>query len=104
MDGDAWNHAVWDLVDCIPKGYVATYGQLARILGYPRRARHVGRALRLSPEERALPWHRVINARGGISHEPQSFGYIEQSQLLREEGILVNDKGLIDLKRFQWRP
>lgn len=95
-------HAV---VDSIPRGSVATYGQVAREAGLPRHARLVGRALGNLPQGTELPWHRVVNARGEISTRTCDSGG-ERTQLarLKREGVEPNERGRIDLARFGWRP
>ncbi len=101
--GSEWNQMVWDLVSQIPRGHVVTYGQVAAMLGFPRRSRHVGFALNQTPDGLELPWHRVINSRGSISFSPLSHQFLMQKTLLEAEGVeLVN--GRVDLKRFGWRP
>ena len=83
----------------IPRGKVATYGQIAAIVSHRGAARTVGWALHGLTEGTDVPWHRVINARGQISLDPGT----RQSDLLREEGVRVNAQGRIDLKEFQWQ-
>lgn len=91
---------ILDAVADIPHGRVATYGQVALMAGLPGRARQVGRALRLLPDDSAVPWHRVVNARGAISpREPAGAGR-EQRRLLREEGVRFERGGRISLARF----
>lgn len=94
----------YGVVGQIPAGFVATYGQVAELAGFPGNARQVGFALAALPEESGLPWQRVINARGEVSprHEPGRDGY--QRHLLEEEGILFGPGGRIDLARFGWEP
>ena len=82
----------------IPRGQVATYGQIAAIVSHRGAARTVGWALHGLVEGTDVPWHRVINARGQISLEPGT----RQVLLLREEGVIVNAQGQVDMKRFQW--
>ncbi|MGI9302703.1 MAG: MGMT family protein [Gammaproteobacteria bacterium] len=92
---------IWDTVKEIPCGHVATYGQIARLAGLPRRARMVGYALHQTPDDIELPWHRVINAKGEISFPRGSEPYKRQAELLAIEGVeLVN--GRIDLRRYGW--
>ena len=96
--------AIYALVDAIPEGCVATYGQIARLIGRPRHARHVGYALAATPAGINIPWHRVVNARGQISPRRKP-GYDEyQRLLLEEEGIVFDAEGRVSLTRFQWRP
>ena len=88
----------------IPKGRVATYGQVAMLAGLPRQARFVGRALHELPADSDVPWHRVVNAAGKISIRSDGLGHDElQAQLLRREGVRFVD-GAIPLARFLWRP
>jgi methylated-DNA-protein-cysteine methyltransferase-like protein len=89
---------VYQVVRMIPKGQVATYGQVAAIVSHRGAARTVGWALHGLTEESDVPWHRVINARGQISLDPGT----RQISLLRNEGVEVNAKGQIDMRRFQW--
>jgi methylated-DNA-protein-cysteine methyltransferase related protein len=83
----------------IPRGKVATYGQVALVAGNPRAARQVSYILHSSTQKYALPWHRVVNSRGGISLKPQK-GYELQIKLLKKEGIVFDKKNCIDLKKF----
>lgn len=89
----------------IPKGKVATYGQVAALAGLPRRARLVGQTLRSTPTDESLPWQRVINAGGKISARG-GIGWEEglQRHLLEEEGVELDQHGRIDLERFGWDP
>ncbi len=95
----AFHAAVYRLVGRIPKGQVATYGQIAALLGYPRAARAVGQAMRHVPPH--LPWHRVVNAQGGISLRGNVGGMLTQRLLLEQEGIPVR-RGRIRLRRHRW--
>lgn len=92
------------VVERIPSGRVATYGQVAALAGFPGNAREVGYALAALPEATALPWQRVINARGEVSlrREPGRDGF--QRHLLEEEGISFGPAGRVDLARFAWEP
>jgi methylated-DNA-protein-cysteine methyltransferase-like protein len=103
--------AMWRVVARIPRGRVATYGQIARMAGFPGGARTAGWALRALPDGlritgRRVPWHRVINARGGVS--PRSGeghpdpGAARQILLLRRDGIPVGPDGTIDLGTRRW--
>ncbi|MBN2000288.1 MGMT family protein [candidate division KSB1 bacterium] len=94
---------VWYLVAKIPCGKVATYGQIAYLLGNPRAARTVGWALHGIPDDLDIPWHRVINSKGRISMDCGEHDPDLQRLLLEGEGVeFVNDR--IDLVRYQWRP
>jgi methylated-DNA-protein-cysteine methyltransferase-like protein len=99
-----WNHSVWKLVRKIPRGRVASYGQLATMLGKPRKARHVGYALHRTPDEMVLPWHRVINAQGKISFSAESQAYLLQKAMLEAEEITFENGDRIDFDRYGWRP
>ncbi|MFM7459954.1 MAG: MGMT family protein [Burkholderiales bacterium] len=95
------------LVRRIPKGKVATYGQLAKLIGLPRHARHVGNALANTPENVIIPWHRVVNAQGRISLRRtnwQSGSDDLQRILLEAEGVVFDDSGKIRLRDYQWEP
>lgn len=91
---------VYAIVRKIPRGKVATYGQIARAIGSPGAARTVGWAMRACPDN--VPWYRVVNARGEISLRPTT-GYHEQRARLRAEGIRFNRAGKIDLAKYGWK-
>jgi methylated-DNA-protein-cysteine methyltransferase related protein len=98
-----YRERVWRIVHGIPRGQVTSYGAVAKLAGLPRGARLIGRILAQLPEGSALPWHRVVNSRGGISFPAGSARYREQRERLIDEGVEFNhDK--IDLKRFGWQP
>ena len=94
---------IWRVVRRIPRGRVATYGQIATLAGLDGHARQVGYALHNLPERSSVPWHRVINARGEIS--PRSAGDSHELQLLllQAEGVVVDARGRIDLKAYRWK-
>jgi methylated-DNA-protein-cysteine methyltransferase-like protein len=98
-------NTIYQVVRRIPVGRVATYGQVAGLAGYPRHARQVGYALAALREEGdSVPWHRVVNARGGISIRSVP-GYEDyQRLLLEEEGVIFDGDGRLSLYRYQWRP
>jgi len=87
----------------IPKGKVATYGQIAALAGHPHAARQVARLLHTLSERERLPWHRVINRNGRISLPMDGPGGI-QRRLLRKERVEVKPDGSLDLDRFGWNP
>ena len=89
------------LIRNIPSGAVATYGQIAKYAGNPQGARQVSYILHALSGREKLPWHRVINSKGGISLKPRH-GYELQKQLLEDEGIVFDDNDRVDLKRFGW--
>ena len=110
--------SIYAVVRRIPKGRVATYGQVAALADLPGHARQVGYALHglgrsgkhagLNSVEIAarVPWHRVVNARGEISarSEPDPHKHPLQRLLLEEEGVVFNLHGRLSLQRFQWQP
>ncbi len=93
---------VYNIVAQIPIGKVATYGQVAQIVGSPCTARRVGWALRALPRGLQVPWQRVINSRGTISAKYREEGARLQRRLLEEEGIEFDAADRTDLRRFQW--
>jgi methylated-DNA-protein-cysteine methyltransferase-like protein len=106
VNGDNPTHRrFYDVIARIPRGRVATYGQVAALAGLPRRARMVGQALRSTPEGLEIPWQRVVNAQGTISRRG-GLGWEEgyQRHLLEEEGVVFSAGGRIDLDRFGWDP
>jgi methylated-DNA-protein-cysteine methyltransferase related protein len=97
---------VYAVVRKIPRGRVATYGQIAMLAGLPGRARFVGFALAALPEGRhGVAWQRVVNAQGRVSLRGDGSGFDElQRVLLRREGVRFGRSGAIRLAIFQWRP
>lgn len=93
---------IYLVIHSIPKGKVATYGQVAAIAGLPGKARMVGKTLSHLPQGSAIPWHRVINAAGKISLPEESDSYVKQQQRLKQEGIEFNG-AKIKLKTYQWK-
>jgi methylated-DNA-protein-cysteine methyltransferase-like protein len=93
---------VEDLIRAIPRGKVASYGQIAALAGDARHARQVAWILHSSSEKEALPWHRVIGSRGKISLPP-SRGGREQKRLLAEEGVRFGRAGTVDWNQFGWK-
>jgi methylated-DNA-protein-cysteine methyltransferase-like protein len=95
---------IYAVVNGIPAGCVATYGQVAALAGLSGHARQVGYALNALPEGHNIPWHRVINAKGQISVRAE-FGHDNLQRLLLEaEGVAFDGKGSVSLERFGWRP
>jgi methylated-DNA-protein-cysteine methyltransferase-like protein len=95
---------IYATVSRVPRGRVATYGQIAAVAGLPRHARLVGYALNVLSPDTAVPWHRIINAKGEVSLRRNGLGHEElQQQLLRREGVRFVD-GRVAMERFQWRP
>lgn len=92
---------VWALVRQIPPGSVATYGQLARMLGNPRLSRAVGYALHDAPRD--VPCHRVVNRLGGLSDCFEPFGRETHRLLLEMEGVPFRGDGTVNLAACQWQ-
>jgi methylated-DNA-protein-cysteine methyltransferase-like protein len=91
------------IIRSIPRGKVATYGQLAGVAGSPNGARQVVRVLHTLSRSKRLPWQRVINSRGSISL-PMGAGFEQQKALLESEGVIVSRNGRIDMRRYLWVP
>jgi methylated-DNA-protein-cysteine methyltransferase related protein len=96
-------HRIWDTIRDIPKGTVASYGQIAEIAGIPRGARQVGYALRHLPDGYDVPWHRVLQVSGNIAFEKDSSAYQEQSKRLMMEDVAVIS-GRVDMLKYRWQP
>ena len=92
---------VYQVVEMIPFGQVATYGQIATIVSHRGAARTVGWALNALPEGTGVPWHRVINAQGKISHRDSIGDEADQRELLEREGVRFRN-GRTDLSIYQW--
>lgn len=88
----------------IPRGRVATYGQIAALAGLGGHARQVGYAMHALPIDSGVPWHRVINAQGRISQRAEDAGALVQAELLAREGVEIDARGRIDLARYGWKP
>lgn len=95
--------AIFQILTLIPKGKVATYGQVASSAGLGRAARFVGTTLKQQPEDSKLPWHRVINSKGTLAFPPNHPNLARQKSLLLDEGIEFKGNK-VDLKRFLWQP
>jgi methylated-DNA-protein-cysteine methyltransferase related protein len=94
--------AVWSLVRRVPRGRVVTYGQLAAQLGRARAARAVGGAMRACPA--GVPWHRVVNAAGGISRRGGEGGMLTQRIRLEQEGVRFRrGRVVLSVHRWRWR-
>jgi len=95
---------VYEVVKKIPKGKVATYGQIAALTGFPRRARMVGWALHANPYRGIVPCHRVVNRNGELSGGFAFGGPEVQKMLLENEGIIFDENDIINLDKYLWKP
>lgn len=94
---------IWSVVQQIPKGKIATYGDIAALAGLEGHARQVGYALHNLPDGVTVPWHRVINARGEISPRTGGDSHELQRLLLEAEGVEFGAGGRVELKKYRWR-
>ncbi|MCS5698651.1 MGMT family protein [Cyanobium sp. FGCU-52] len=105
MAREGFDQQVYAVVALIPRGQLATYGQVAELIGAWGCARQVGWALRRLPLPSPIPWQRVVNARGCIAMSPGREGSDwMQRELLLAEGIAVGPDGRLPLARHRWRP
>lgn len=95
---------IYRVVRRIPRGRVATYGQVASLAGLGGHARQVGYAMHAAPDEISLPWQRVINAKGEVSPRAEPGMERLQQSLLEDEGVVFDSNGRVDLACYQWRP
>ncbi len=89
------------MVSSIPRGKVATYGQVARLAGLPGYARYVGYTMKTLPSDSKMPWFRVVNSKGQLSFPKQSVRYRAQQEKLEAEGIVFSE-GKFCLQTYQW--
>lgn len=101
--GSNTRERIYAIVRLIPRGRVATYGQVARLAGLPGRARQVGYALAALPAGHKVPWHRVVNARGEISARADPLFEGIQRDLLEQEEVVFGVAGRISLPCYQWQ-
>ena len=94
---------IYNVVRQIPRGRVATYGQVAEIAGLDGHARQVGYALHALPDSMKVPWHRVVNARGEVSARTTNDSHELQRVLLETEGVRFDHNGRIDLAKYRWK-
>lgn len=102
MTESSFYDQIYTMVASIPKGRVASYGQIARLCGRPRHARQVGYALAALSDDHEIPWYRVVNSKGEISTR-EKYGFTDyQRILLEDEGVEFNEHSRIYLKQFLW--
>lgn len=94
--------AVYDVVETIPEGTVATYGQVAEMANFPGKAREVGVVMSRVQNEQHLPCHRIVNKTGMMSPEYAFGGQEKQRKMLEKEGIRFKSNGTVDMERFQF--
>lgn len=94
---------IYAVVRRIPRGKVATYGQVARLARLPGRARQVGYAMHALPAGTRVPWQRVVNAQGAVSRRRVPGAELTQRMLLLREGVCFGGNGRISLARFGWK-
>ena len=94
---------VYENVKRIPKGRVATYGQIAMMCGSPRASRVVGSALHKNPTPVIVPCHRVVNRFGGLAADFAFGGKDKQKELLESEGVSVDHEYKVDMEKYLWR-
>jgi len=99
----SFTRKVKQIIKQIPRGKVATYGQIAAYAGNPRAVRQVVWILNSSSRKDKLPWHRVVNRQGRISLKP-NHGYEIQKMLLKKEGVEFDKNDVIDFERYLWTP
>lgn len=90
-------YEILSVVEEIPEGRVATYGQIARLTGRDRNARLVGKILSMSEYYGSYPCHRVVNHAGRTAP-----GFFAQRELLEAEGVAFKENGCVDMNRYQW--
>lgn len=96
---------IYAVVRRIPKGKVATYGQVAAVAGLPKHARMVGYAMAALRASSVVPWQRVVNAAGEVSpRRNEAGGRLLQRLRLEQEGVRFDARGRIDLEKYGWRP
>ena len=95
---------IYAIVKHIPRGRVATYGQIANLANLGGHARQVGYALNALSANTRMPWHRVINAKGEISIRKDPQCEHRQRRLLEQEGVVFDERSRITLARFGWKP
>ena len=92
---------IWQVVSRIPRGKVATYGQVAHLADLPGYARYVGYTMKMLPSGSKLPWFRVVNSKGELSFPKHSAQYRTQQEKLEAEGVVFSE-GKFCLQTHQW--
>ncbi len=95
---------IYAVVRRIPRGKVASYGQIARLAGNPRWSRVVGYALHVNPDPETIPCYRVVTKEGRPSPAFAFGGFWEQVYLLQKDGVAFDEYGKVIMDQYQWRP
>ena len=101
-DNIDYETVIYTIIANIPAGFVASYGQVATLAGYPQNSRLVGRLLKQMPDDSVIPWHRVVNSQGKISFPAGSDKYQEQRQKLLLEGVSFKN-GKVNMREYRWQ-
>lgn len=99
-----FDERIYKLALLIPKGKVASYGQLAAMAGRPQNSRAAGRAMKNAPADSDIPCHRVVNQSGDIAPSHVFESRKHQRAMLEAEGVVFKANGKIDMKKSQWKP
>lgn len=99
---DGFFERVYQMVEQVPEGMVATYGQIAKLIGEPRRARYVGYALHVNPRPGIVPCHRIVFADGRLAPGFAFGGPEAQREMLEAEGVGFLEDGRVDLSAYRW--
>ena len=94
---------VYSMVQQVPEGYVATYGQIACLIGHPRAARFVGYALHANPDPATIPCHRIVFRNGSLASGYAFGGAGEQRRRLKCEGVIFLPNGYVDMSQCLWK-
>lgn len=102
MVSQEFTEKTWAVVASVPSGRVMAYGQVAKMAGFAGYARQVGAVLKAMPEQTTLPWHRIVNASGGLSFPVGSEAYTRQRERLEREGVIFSANKIP--KSLFWQP
>lgn len=100
LDRQDFEKQVYLVLAHIPHGKVTSYGEVAKMAGFPGYARHVGKLLARLPKDSTLPWHRVLNSQGQISLKNEDM--LRQKKKLCAEGIEVSESGRVRMRVYRW--
>ena len=100
---DGFFRRVYAFLQKVPEGKVVTYGDVAAAVGAPRSSRQVGYALHVNPAPGVIPCHRVVNRFGALAASFAFGGAAAQAELLKSEGVEVQEDFTVDLRRYRWK-